>query len=115
MQRLTRGRRQLQERMLEFVESTLERTNPGPQFTLQVQAAIPLLAGPLALTPDAVMQRLTRGRHSPPGGGTRADPGRGHATADPRAPPIAGTHAGICGIDAGTDQSRPAIYRKHVA
>jgi RNA polymerase sigma factor (sigma-70 family) len=50
MQRLTRGRRQLQERMLEFVESTLERTNPGPQFTLQVQAAIPLLmvAGPAA-------------------------------------------------------------------
>ena len=45
MQRLTRGRRQLQERMLEFVESTLQRTNPGPQFTLQVQAAIPLLVG----------------------------------------------------------------------
>jgi len=45
MQRLTRGRRQLQERMLVFVESTLQRTNPGPQFTLQVQAAIPLLVG----------------------------------------------------------------------
>lgn len=45
MQRLTRGRRQLQERMLEFVESTLERTNPGSQFTLQVQAALPLLVG----------------------------------------------------------------------
>lgn len=45
MQRLSRGRRQLQERMLEFVESTLQRTNPGPQFTLQVQAALPLLMG----------------------------------------------------------------------
>lgn len=45
MQRLSRGRRQLQERMLEFVESTLRRTNPGPQFTLQVQAALPFLAG----------------------------------------------------------------------
>jgi len=45
MQRLTRGRRHLQERMLEFVETTLRRTNPGPQFTLQVQAAIPLLVG----------------------------------------------------------------------
>jgi RNA polymerase sigma factor (sigma-70 family) len=45
MQRLSRGRRQLQERMLEFVETTLQRTNPGPQFTLQVQAAIPLLGG----------------------------------------------------------------------
>lgn len=45
MQRLSRGRRQLQERMLEFVESTLQRTNPGPAFALQVQAALPLLAG----------------------------------------------------------------------
>ena len=45
MQRLTRGRRQLQERMLEFVETTLQRTNPGPEFTLQVQAAIPFLVG----------------------------------------------------------------------
>jgi len=45
MQRLTRGRRQLQERMLAFVESTLQRTNPGPQFALQVQMALPLLIG----------------------------------------------------------------------
>ena len=45
MQRLTRGRRQLQERMLQFVESTLQRTNPGPQFTFQVQAALPLWVG----------------------------------------------------------------------
>jgi len=43
MQRLSRGRRQLQERMLEFVETTLERTNPDARFTLQVQAALPLL------------------------------------------------------------------------
>jgi RNA polymerase sigma factor (sigma-70 family) len=50
MQRLTRGRRQLQEHMLEFIESTLQRSNPGPQFTLQVQAALPILAsaGPAA-------------------------------------------------------------------
>ncbi len=45
MQRLSRGRRQLQERMLEFVETTLERTNPDARFTLQVQAALPLLVG----------------------------------------------------------------------
>ena len=45
MQRMTRGRRQLQERMLEFVESTLERTNPGQQFTYKVQAALPILVG----------------------------------------------------------------------
>ncbi|PTX95580.1 sigma-70 family RNA polymerase sigma factor [Opitutus sp. ER46] len=45
MQRLTRGRRLLHERMLAFIESTLERTNPGPQFTLQVEHALPLLIG----------------------------------------------------------------------
>ncbi len=45
MQRMTRGRRQLQERMLEFVESTLRRTNPGEQFTFKVQAALPILVG----------------------------------------------------------------------
>jgi RNA polymerase sigma factor (sigma-70 family) len=45
MQRLSRGRRLLQERMLEFVETTLERTNPGQQFTAQVTAALPVLVG----------------------------------------------------------------------
>ena len=50
MQRMTRGRRQLQERMLEFVESTLQRTNPGPEFTQKVNAALflPLGVGPAA-------------------------------------------------------------------
>lgn len=48
MQRVSRGRRLLQERMVVFIESTLARTNPGPQFSLQVQAALPLVvaAGP---------------------------------------------------------------------
>lgn len=45
MQRLSRGRRLLQERMLEFVERTLQRTNPGPDFTLRVHAALPILIG----------------------------------------------------------------------
>ena len=45
MQRMTRGRHQLQERMLQFVESTLQRTNPGPQFTARVQAVLPILVG----------------------------------------------------------------------
>ncbi len=50
MQRLSRGRRLLQGRMVAFIESTLARSNPGPQFSLQVQAALPLLmaAGPAA-------------------------------------------------------------------
>lgn len=44
MQRLSRGRKQLHERMLAFVETALDRTNPGKGFVLGVQAALPLLA-----------------------------------------------------------------------
>jgi len=41
-QRLTRGRRLLQEQVLAFVENALERTSPKPEFTRQVLAALPL-------------------------------------------------------------------------
>ncbi len=56
MQRLSRGRRLLHERMLAFVETTLERTNPGPAFTLQVTAALPILigAGPAAVAASTI-------------------------------------------------------------
>ena len=42
-QRLSRGRKLLQEQVLAFVEGALERTNPGPAFTLGVMAALPAL------------------------------------------------------------------------
>jgi len=40
-QRLSRGRRLLQEQFLAFVEGALAQTNPGRQFTLNVLAALP--------------------------------------------------------------------------
>ncbi len=43
-QRLSRGRKMLQERVLAFVEGALTRTNPGKAFTVDVLAALPLLA-----------------------------------------------------------------------
>jgi RNA polymerase sigma factor (sigma-70 family) len=43
-QRLTRGRKLLQEQVLAFVEGALERTAPGPAFTNGVLAALPLAA-----------------------------------------------------------------------
>ena len=43
-QRLSRGRKMLQEQVLAFVEGALEKTNPGKAFTLAVVAALPLLA-----------------------------------------------------------------------
>lgn len=43
-QRLSRGRKMLQEQVLAFVEGALERTSPGKAFTVAVIAALPLLA-----------------------------------------------------------------------
>jgi RNA polymerase sigma factor (sigma-70 family) len=40
-QRLSRGRKLLQEQVLAFVEGALERTNPGKAFTVGVLAALP--------------------------------------------------------------------------
>ena len=42
-QRLSRGRKMLQEQVLAFVEGALSRTNPGKAFTLGVLAALPAL------------------------------------------------------------------------
>jgi RNA polymerase sigma factor (sigma-70 family) len=41
-QRLSRGRKMLQEEVLAFVEGALARTNPGQAFTLGVLAALPI-------------------------------------------------------------------------
>ena len=43
-QRLSRGRKMLQEQVLAFVEGALGRTNPGKAFTLGVLAALPAFA-----------------------------------------------------------------------
>src|SRR5690606_12797248 len=45
-QRLSRGRKLLQERMLNFVEGALARSGPGKLFTIGVLAALPQLAPP---------------------------------------------------------------------
>jgi RNA polymerase sigma factor (sigma-70 family) len=42
-QRLSRGRKLLQERVLAFVEGALAQTNPGSAFTLSVLSALPVL------------------------------------------------------------------------
>jgi RNA polymerase sigma factor (sigma-70 family) len=42
-QRLSRGRKMLQEQVLAFVEGALARTNPGQTFTLGVLAALPVM------------------------------------------------------------------------
>lgn len=43
-QRLSRGRKLLQEQVTAFVEGALARTNPGPAFTLAVTTSLPAVA-----------------------------------------------------------------------
>lgn len=43
-QRLSRGRKLLQDQVLAFVEGALAQTNPGPRFTLSVLSALPALS-----------------------------------------------------------------------
>ncbi len=50
-QRLSRGRKLLQERILAFVEGALAQSAPGPAFTLNVLAALPAM--PLSATVSA--------------------------------------------------------------
>src|SRR5208283_1438555 len=47
-QRLSRGRKLLQEEVQSFVENTLRRTAPGQAFSSAVLAMLPLAAGPAA-------------------------------------------------------------------
>jgi RNA polymerase sigma factor (sigma-70 family) len=47
-QRLSRGRKLLQEEVQAFVENTLRRTAPGQAFSSAVLAMLPLAAGPVA-------------------------------------------------------------------
>ncbi len=47
-QRLSRGRKLLQEEVQAFVENTLRRTAPGPGFSMAVLAVLPAVAAPAA-------------------------------------------------------------------
>jgi RNA polymerase sigma factor (sigma-70 family) len=58
-QRLSRGRKLLHERVIAFVEGTLERTAPGQHFTLNVLSALPPLT--LAASSSAVGGTLLKG------------------------------------------------------
>ncbi|HEY1663649.1 MAG TPA: sigma-70 family RNA polymerase sigma factor [Verrucomicrobiae bacterium] len=56
-QRLSRGRKLLQEQVLSFVEGALERTNPGKAFTLDVMTALPAAAAAKATAFGAAMAK----------------------------------------------------------
>ncbi len=57
LQRLSRGRKMLHERMLSFVEDALARTTPGRHFTLGVEAALPILAVSTSVTSTSALAK----------------------------------------------------------
>ena len=60
-QRLSRGRALLHEQVLALVEGTLARSNPGPTFTLDVMAALPLAGAGIAAAAGAATTKSAAG------------------------------------------------------
>ena len=56
-QRLSRGRKLLQEEVQAFVENTLRRTAPGEAFSGEVLAGLPLAAGAAAASSDVSLSK----------------------------------------------------------
>jgi len=56
-QRLSRGRKLLQEQVQSFVEGALERTNPGKAFTLDIMTALPAASASKAAAIGAAMAK----------------------------------------------------------
>jgi RNA polymerase sigma factor (sigma-70 family) len=67
-QRLSRGRKLLQEQFLSFVEGALAQTNPGSQFTLAVLSALPALT--LSAKATALGSIAAKGSAAVKGAGT---------------------------------------------
>lgn len=101
-QRLSRGRKMLQERFLSFVEGALERSTPGPVFAAGVVAAIATLAPPakaaVAGTAGAVATKV----------GTTIK----FVTLAAFFASISGLISTVLGIRVGLDQSRTAKERR---
>jgi RNA polymerase sigma factor (sigma-70 family) len=67
-QRLSRGRKLLQEQFLSFVEGALAQTSPGPTFTLSVLSALPALT--LSAKATALGSVAAKGTAAVKGAGT---------------------------------------------
>ncbi len=96
-QRLSRGRKLVQEQVLALVESTLERTTPGKVFTLAVLGAVPALApASAAASVAATAAKGTAAAKSAAGlGGLSAILG-----------PVLGVLGGYLGLKASIDNTR---------
>ena len=100
-QRLSRGRKLLQEKMMSFVEGALERSSPGKVFTAGVLSAI------LSVPPSA--KAAAAGATAAKAGTAAKSAGLGALLA-----PLAGLASAFLGTRASLDQSRTEQERKTV-
>ena len=104
-QRLSRGRKMLQEQMMAFVEGALTRSSPGRVFTLGVLAALPELATP-AKAAGAVVGATVATTH----GGTIAKT----TAAAALMASLSGFISAVMALRASLDQSRTPKERRAV-
>ena len=92
-QRLSRGRKLLQEEFLAFVQGALERTNPGQLFTLSVVSALPHFT--VAATSSAVAGTALKGSAAGKVAATPRPLGNRQGSADQILPRDRGNLAGL--------------------
>lgn len=109
-QRLSRGRKLLQEEVLAFVEGALERSSPGAAFTLAVVAALPALGTSSAAT------AAVAGATAAQGGGAAKSMALG-AMAQSAAGPLVGIASSVLAVQsslaaAPTARERAIVWRE---
>ena len=99
-QRLTRGRRLLQDQVLLFVEGALGRTSPGKAFTVGVIAALPVVGGSASAATLGIATAKV------------AAPGAGAALLGLFIGPLTGLVASAFAVRAGLDAARSEAERR---
>jgi RNA polymerase sigma factor (sigma-70 family) len=107
-QRLSRGRKLLQEQVLSFIEGALERTTPGKAFTIGVLAALPVAVSSASAAGVGITVAAKAG--------ATAKAGTGLLAINTLAGPLAGFLSGYLGYKmsmdgAASDQERGFIKR----
>jgi RNA polymerase sigma factor (sigma-70 family) len=104
-QRLSRGRKLLQEQVLAFVEGALERTSPGKAFTIGVLAALPAFT--ISAKAAAVGAAAARG-------GTIAKAAAASGLASAILAPALGFFGSFIGYRIGMDGAQSDHEREHI-
>lgn len=106
-QRLSRGRKLLQEQVLSFIEGALERTTPGKAFTIGVLAALPVLVSSSATAASVGVTVAAKA-------GATAKVGAGLVTLNALAGPFSGFLSGYLGYKMSMDAAASDKERRFI-